>query len=57
MGDFAIYFENGNINDLAQKLEEATQINWAAKSEEAIKISQRFEVEHIIQQWKQLIEA
>lgn len=57
MGDFGLYFKNGDIEDLSKRLEDATHINWAVKSEEAIKISQRFEVEHIIQQWKQLIEA
>ena len=57
MGDFGLYFKNGDINDLAQRLEDATRINWTAKAEEAIQISQRFDVEHIIKQWKQLIEA
>lgn len=57
MGDFGLYFKNGDINELAQRLEDATKIDWTAKSEEAIKISQRFEVGHIIKQWKELIEA
>ena len=57
MGDFGIYFKNGDITDLAQRLEDATQINWGIKSKEAIKISQNFKVDYIIKQWKQLIEA
>jgi glycosyltransferase involved in cell wall biosynthesis len=57
MGDFGLYFKNGDIGELAQRLEDATKLNWAAKSKEAIEISQRFEVEHIIKQWKQLIET
>lgn len=57
MGDFGIYFKNGDITDLAQRLEDATQINWAIKTKEAIKISHNFNVEYIIKQWKQLIEA
>ena len=57
MGDFGLYYKNGDINELAQRLEDATQIDWAAKSEEAIKISQRFDVDHIMMQWKQLIES
>lgn len=57
MGDFGLFFKNGDINELAQRLEDATKIDWVAKSEEAIKISQRFEVGHIIKQWKELIEA
>ena len=56
LGDFGIYFENGNIEDLAQRLENATHINWQAKSQEAIKIAQRFDISHIIEQWIQLLE-
>ena len=56
MGDFGIYFENGNIEDLAQRLEEATHIDWQAKSKEALSIAQRFDIENIIKQWKELIE-
>jgi glycosyltransferase involved in cell wall biosynthesis len=56
MGDFGIYFENGNIEDLALKLEEATHIDWQAKSKEALAIAQRFDIENIIKQWKELIE-
>ena len=56
MGDFGMYFENGNIEDLALKLEEATHIDWQAKSKEALAIAQRFDIENIIKQWKELIE-
>ena len=56
MGDFGMYFENGNIEELAQKLEEATHIDWQAKSKEALTIAQRFDIENIIKQWKELIE-
>lgn len=56
MGDFGMYFENGNIEDLSQKLEEATHIDWQAKSKEALAIAQRFDIENIIKQWKELIE-
>jgi glycosyltransferase involved in cell wall biosynthesis len=57
MGEFSLFFKNGDINDLAQKLEDATHIDWSRKSEEAIKIAQRFDIEHIVEQWKQLIES
>lgn len=57
MGDFGIYFNNGDIKDLAQKLEEATHIDWKSKSDEAIKIAQRFDVKQIVEQWKLLIES
>lgn len=56
MGDFGMYFKNGDINDLAQRLEDATHIDWEAKSKEAIDIAQRFDIKNIIGQWKKLIE-
>lgn len=57
LGDFGLYFKNGNIEDLAQRLEEATNIEWQTKSQEALKIAQRFNINPIIEQWKQLIES
>jgi len=57
LGDFGMYFKNGDVEDLAQRLEEATHIDWQEKSEEALKIAQRFEVNHIVEQWKRLIES
>ena len=56
MGDFGMYFKNGDIEDLAQRMEEATHIDWQKKSQEAIAIAQRFDIKNIITQWKQLIE-
>ena len=56
MGDFGLYFKNGNIEDLAQRLEEATHIDWQTKSKEALAIAQRFDIKNIIKQWKELIE-
>ena len=56
MGDFGLYFKNGNIEDLAKKLEETTHIDWQAKSKEALAIAQRFDIKNIIKQWKELIE-
>ncbi len=56
MGDFGLYFRNGDIRELAEKLEEATKLDWKVKSKEAIEIAKRFEVDQIIEQWKQLIE-
>ena len=56
MSDFALYFKNGDIQDLAQRLEDATHINWQVKSKEALKIAQRFDIHQIIEQWKQIIE-
>lgn len=57
MGDFALYFKNGDIKELAQRLEDATHLDWQAKSKEAMEIAQRFNINHIIEQWKQLFES
>ena len=57
LDDFGIFFKNGDIEDLAQRLEEATHIDWQARSKEALKISQRFDVHQIVEQWKQLLES
>jgi len=56
LGDFGMYFKNGDINELAKTLEDATHIDWPKKSVQAIEIAHRFEVGPIIQQWKELIE-
>jgi glycosyltransferase involved in cell wall biosynthesis len=55
MGNFAIYFTNGNVNELAEQLHKATEIEWDKKSEEAIQIAQRFNIQHIIEQWNKII--
>lgn len=57
MGDYALYFKNGDIKELAQRLEDATHIDWQTKSKEALEIAQRFDIQNIIQQWKQMIES
>ena len=56
MGDFGLYFKNGDISELAAKLEEATHLNWQAKSKEALQIARHFDVSHIVQQWKTLLD-
>lgn len=56
LGDFGMFFKNGDINELALKLEEATHIDWLKKSMQALKIAHQFKIEPIIQQWKELIE-
>ncbi|MCR4808826.1 MAG: glycosyltransferase [Prevotella sp.] len=55
MGHSALFFENGNAEQLAQRLLEATQIDWPSKSAEALSVAGRFRVENIIGQWKQLL--
>lgn len=56
LGDFGMYFKNGDINELVKRLEDATHIDWPKKSKQAIDIAHRFEIGPIIQQWKDLIE-
>ena len=52
MGDFGIYFKNGDVGQLAERLEQATLIDWQAKSTEAQEIAQRFKIQNIISQWQ-----
>lgn len=56
MGDFGLYFKNGDVAELAERLEEATHIDWNKKSQEALEIAKRFDIRNIISQWKDLIE-
>lgn len=53
MGDFGLYFENGNIEDLAERLHEATSLDWKKKSEKALTIARRFDLSRIAEQWKE----
>ena len=55
MGDFGIYFKNGDINELAHCLQKATKIDWEKKSSEALEIAKRFSIKTIVQQWKDII--
>jgi glycosyltransferase involved in cell wall biosynthesis len=56
MGDFAIYFKNGDINNLSQSLKDATEIDWERKSKEALSIARRFNITAITNQWRSMIE-
>jgi len=55
MGDFGLYFKNGDISSLAQQLEAATRLDWPSLSDEALVIARRFDISHIIERWKALI--
>ena len=57
LGDFGIYFRNGDAEELAMRLEDATLIDWQAKSEEALKIAKQYDVNHIILKWEQILEG
>jgi glycosyltransferase involved in cell wall biosynthesis len=56
MGDFGMYFNIGDVKGMARQMEQATQMNWQKKSEQALQIAARFNLETIINQWKQLID-
>lgn len=57
LGEFGMYFKNGDVKELAQRLEEATKINWPEKSQKALEIANEFDINQIIGQWKCLIEG
>ena len=56
LGDFGMYFKNGDVDELAKKLDDATYMEWQPKSDEALMLAQRFDVSVIAEQWKVLIE-
>ena len=56
LGDFGLYFKNGDIEKLAERLEDATHLDWKMKSQEAFEIAKRFDISNIIFRWKELIE-
>jgi glycosyltransferase involved in cell wall biosynthesis len=55
MGDSALYFRQGDAEDLASRLQQATQADWTARSSEALQIASRYQVANMIEQWKQII--
>lgn len=57
LGDLALYFRNGDLEELAKRLEEATRMDWPAKSSEALGLARRFDVGRIVEQWRRLIEG
>ena len=57
MGDFGLYFSNGDANGLAHQMQAATQLDWPSTSQKAIAIAQQYNIETISRQWHQIIEA
>jgi glycosyltransferase involved in cell wall biosynthesis len=55
MGDFGIYFSNGDVNGLARRMAETTKIDWQAKSRQALEISHRFNIKTIANTWHEII--
>ena len=56
MGDFGLYFINGDVNGMARQMQVATQLDWQETSKQALQIAARFNIDTIINQWKQLID-
>ena len=56
LGNTGMFFKNGDIMDLANKLEQATNIDWITKSQQSISIAQKYNINLIIKQWKRIIE-
>ena len=55
MGAHALYFANGNVDELAQRLSEATRMDWRRYSDEAIAVARRFRADGIMAEWEQLL--
>ncbi len=51
-----MYFRNGDPRDLAARLDEATRIDWNAKSAEAIATAGRFCLQTIGKEWRELLQ-
>ena len=56
LGESGLYFKNGDVKKLANRLEEATTLNWPKKSQQSLEIANRFDIHQIIDQWKSLID-
>lgn len=55
MGEFGLYYINGDVNGLARQMLAATQLDWEKKSKEAFDIARHFDIATIISQWKDAI--
>jgi glycosyltransferase involved in cell wall biosynthesis len=55
MGDFALYFPNGDATALAQKLQEATLLDVKKKAPEAFSIARQFDLSIIAKQWQEIL--
>ncbi len=55
MGDFALYFPNGDVAELAARLDDATRLDWQQASAQALTIAHRFDWAPIAAQWRRLV--
>ncbi len=54
MGDAALYFDVGDVAQMAERMLEATRADWPRWSERARERARRFDVEPIVEQWRNL---
>jgi glycosyltransferase involved in cell wall biosynthesis len=57
MGDFGLYFDNEDIAGLAERLYDATQLDWKKKSAEAFPIASNFNLSEIALQWRAILRS
>lgn len=55
MGDFGLYFTNGDVRELAERLHDATTIDLKKKSEAATAIAHHFDLPQIASQWRDIL--
>ena len=56
LGDFGLYFKNGDVNLLAKRLDDAIHLDWKLKSNQAIEIAGRYRLDKIKDQWIEVLE-
>jgi glycosyltransferase involved in cell wall biosynthesis len=56
MGDFGMFFSVGDVNGMARQMLQATKMEWQEKSKQALQIASQFNIDTIINQWKQVID-
>lgn len=57
LGDSALYFRKGDIDDLARQLQAATCLDWPARSAEAKAVAARFGLPAIAQEWRRILQV
>ncbi|MCH5307341.1 MAG: glycosyltransferase [Prevotella sp.] len=55
MGDFGLYFTNGDVSDLARQLHAATRLHWSEKSRQALLTARRFSLDTITNEWLNIL--
>ena len=56
MGNFGLYFRNGDAKALARQMLKVSQADWSSSSKEALEIASHFEIGNIIRQWYRIMD-